>query len=34
MPRKVTVTEVGPRDGFQIERGFIPILTKMALIQP
>jgi hydroxymethylglutaryl-CoA lyase len=32
MPRKVTVTEVGPRDGFQIERDFIPTATKIALI--
>jgi hydroxymethylglutaryl-CoA lyase len=32
MARKVTVTEVGPRDGFQIEREFIPTTTKIALI--
>jgi hydroxymethylglutaryl-CoA lyase len=32
MPRKVTVTEVGPRDGFQIERDFIPTATKIKLI--
>jgi hydroxymethylglutaryl-CoA lyase len=32
MPRKVTVTEVGPRDGFQIEHDFIPTATKIALI--
>ena len=32
MPRKVTVTEVGPRDGFQIERDFIPTATKIELI--
>jgi hydroxymethylglutaryl-CoA lyase len=32
MARKVTVTEVGPRDGFQIERDFIPTPTKIALI--
>jgi hydroxymethylglutaryl-CoA lyase len=32
MARKVTVTEVGPRDGFQIERDFIPTATKIALI--
>jgi hydroxymethylglutaryl-CoA lyase len=31
-PRKVTVTEVGPRDGFQIEHDFIPTATKVALI--
>src|ERR687898_765006 len=32
MARKVTVTEVGPRDGFQIERDFIPSATKTLLI--
>jgi hydroxymethylglutaryl-CoA lyase len=32
MPRRVTVTEVGPRDGFQIERDFIPSATKIELI--
>ena len=32
MPRRVTVTEVGPRDGFQIERDFIPTATKIELI--
>jgi len=32
MARKVTVTEVGPRDGFQIERDFIPTATKTLLI--
>ena len=32
MARKVTVTEVGPRDGFQIEHDFIPTATKIALI--
>jgi hydroxymethylglutaryl-CoA lyase len=31
-PKKVVVTEVGPRDGFQIERDFIPTATKIALI--
>jgi hydroxymethylglutaryl-CoA lyase len=31
-PRKVTVTEVGPRDGFQIEHDFIPTASKIALI--
>jgi len=31
-PGKVVVTEVGPRDGFQIERDFIPTATKIALI--
>ena len=32
MARKVTITEVGPRDGFQIERNFIPSATKIELI--
>jgi hydroxymethylglutaryl-CoA lyase len=31
-PEKVIVTEVGPRDGFQIEHDFIPTATKIALI--
>jgi hydroxymethylglutaryl-CoA lyase len=31
-PTHVTVTEVGPRDGFQIERDFIPTETKIELI--
>jgi hydroxymethylglutaryl-CoA lyase len=31
-PRRVTVTEVGPRDGWQIEPDFIPTETKVALI--
>ena len=31
-PRKVTVTEVGPRDGWQIEPDFIPTETKIELI--
>jgi len=31
-PKKVIVTEVGPRDGFQIEHDFIPTATKIALI--
>jgi hydroxymethylglutaryl-CoA lyase len=31
-PDKVTVGEVGPRDGFQIERTFIPTQTKVELI--
>ncbi len=30
--RKVTVTEVGPRDGWQIEPAFIPTETKIQLI--
>ena len=31
-PSRVTVIEVGPRDGFQIEHDFIPTATKIALI--
>jgi hydroxymethylglutaryl-CoA lyase len=31
-PSNVIVTEVGPRDGFQIEHDFIPTATKIALI--
>ncbi len=31
-PTHVTVTEVGPRDGFQIEPEFIPTETKIELI--
>jgi len=31
-PRKVTVAEVGPRDGWQIEPEFIPTETKIQLI--
>jgi len=31
-PSEVTVIEVGPRDGFQIERDFIPTATKTLLI--
>ena len=31
-PRKVTVIEVGPRDGLQIERDFVPTATKIELI--
>ncbi|MEM7023901.1 MAG: hydroxymethylglutaryl-CoA lyase [Pseudomonadota bacterium] len=31
-PKKAVVTEVGPRDGFQIEHEFIPTATKIALI--
>ena len=31
-PRQVTVTEVGPRDGLQIERAFVPTATKIRLI--
>lgn len=31
--RDVTIVEVGPRDGFQIERAFIPTATKIELIE-
>jgi len=31
-PMKVTVTEVGPRDGLQIEPEFVPTATKIELI--
>ncbi|MDX1431073.1 MAG: hydroxymethylglutaryl-CoA lyase [Gammaproteobacteria bacterium] len=31
-PKKVQVTEVGPRDGFQAERGFIPTDQKIEFI--
>ncbi len=31
-PRKITVVEVGPRDGFQMEKQFIPTGTKVAII--
>lgn len=33
LPSSVTVVEVGPRDGFQMERVFIPTATKVKLIQ-
>ena len=32
-PKSVLVGEVGPRDGFQIERDFIPTATKIELIE-
>ncbi len=32
LPDKVTVVEVGPRDGFQMEEAFIPTETKVAII--
>ena len=32
LPKRVTVCEVGTRDGFQIEPEFIPTETKIALI--
>ena len=31
-PGSVSVTEVGPRDGFQMEAGFIPTDVKVRLI--
>lgn len=31
-PERATVCEVGPRDGFQMERAFIPTRTKIAII--
>ncbi len=32
LPKAVTVLEVGPRDGFQMEKAFIPTETKIKLI--
>ena len=32
LPGSVTVVEVGPRDGFQMEREFIPTATKIEII--
>jgi hydroxymethylglutaryl-CoA lyase len=32
LPKSVTVIEVGPRDGFQMERDFIPTKTKIEVI--
>ena len=32
LPRKVTLTEVGPRDGFQFEKQFIPTELKVDII--
>jgi hydroxymethylglutaryl-CoA lyase len=31
-PQRVTVVEVGPRDGLQMEHGFIPTATKIEII--
>ena len=31
-PRKITIVEVGPRDGFQMESQFIPTDTKVSII--
>jgi hydroxymethylglutaryl-CoA lyase len=33
LPRKVTVSEVGPRDGLQIEARQVPTPTKIALVE-
>jgi len=32
LPKKVTIVEVGPRDGFQIERQFIPTEKKIEIV--
>ena len=32
LPDRVTICEVGPRDGFQIEREFIPTETKIEVV--
>jgi hydroxymethylglutaryl-CoA lyase len=32
-PRQVTLIEVGPRDGFQVEKTFIPTELKLAIIR-
>ncbi len=32
MPARVTICEVGPRDGFQIEPGFIPTALKVEVV--
>ncbi len=32
LPKAVTIREVGPRDGFQMEREFIPTDTKIAIV--
>jgi hydroxymethylglutaryl-CoA lyase len=32
LPKRVTICEVGPRDGFQIEPGWIPTDTKVEMI--
>lgn len=33
LPAAVSVIEVGPRDGLQIERAFVPTATKIAMIE-
>ena len=32
LPKKVTIVDVGPRDGFQMEPGFIPTEQKIQII--
>jgi hydroxymethylglutaryl-CoA lyase len=32
IPKRVVISEVGPRDGLQIERTFLPTERKIALI--
>ena len=32
LPAKITVVEVGPRDGLQMEKTFVPTKTKVAII--
>ena len=31
-PKKVTITDVGPREGFQFEKTFIPTEKKLQLV--
>ena len=33
MPRRITISEVGPRDGLQIERTLVPAAIKIGLIE-
>ena len=33
MPRRITISEVGPRDGLQIERTLVPAAVKIGLIE-
>lgn len=33
LPRRVTIVEVGPRDGLQAEAGFVPTAEKIRLVQ-
>ena len=32
LPKQVTIVDVGPRDGFQMEPGFIPTEQKIKII--